>query len=144
METVVVKHDTIYSTKFPQLLSAPSGSIYRWTVRVLFSMGHVYIVFIRRIWRHEYQECHNIACARNQNPCFVNRILLIKFQKPQSLLASVVTVWQKKHDLLTAHFSEDSEGVGIAQSALCLTDRLINQARLLCFHTKSVSSTKRQ
>jgi len=36
METIVVKHDTIYSTKFPQLLSAPSGSIYRWTIIVFF------------------------------------------------------------------------------------------------------------
>lgn len=107
-------------------------------------MGGVYIVFIYRIWRHEYQERHNILCARNQNPCFVNRIRLIKFQKPQSMLASVVTVWQKKHDLLAAHFSEDSEGVGMAQSALCLTDRLLNQERLLRFHTKSVCSTKRQ
>lgn len=107
-------------------------------------MGGVYIVFIHRIWRHEYQECHNILGARNQNPCFVNRILLIKFQKPQSLLASVVTVWQKKHDLLTTHFSEDSEDAGIAQSALCLTDRLLKQERLLRFHTKSASSTKRQ
>jgi hypothetical protein len=61
------------------------------------------------------------------------------------MLVSVVTVWQKKHDLLAAHFSEDSEGVvGTAQSALCLTDRLLNQERLLRFHAKPVCSTERQ
>jgi len=107
-------------------------------------MGGVYVVFIYIIWPHEYQECHNILCTRNQDPCFVKRKRLIKFQKPQSMLASVVTVWQKKHDLLAAHFSEDSKGVGIAPSALCLTDRLLKQERLLRFHAKSVCSTKRQ
>jgi len=41
-------------------------------------------------------------------------------------------------------FPEDSKGVGIAQSELYLTDRLLNRERLLRFHAKSVCSTKRQ
>jgi hypothetical protein len=60
------------------------------------------------------------------------------------MLASVVTVWQKKQELLAVHFSEDSEGVGMAQSAQCLTDRLLNQESLRRFQAKSVFSTKRQ
>jgi hypothetical protein len=73
-----------------------------------------------------------------------NRIRLIKFQRLQSMFASVVTVWQEKHELLAAHFSKDSEGVGIAQSALCLTDRLLNQESMLRSQTKFLFSTKRQ
>jgi hypothetical protein len=73
-----------------------------------------------------------------------NRIRLIQFQRLQSMLASVVTVWQKKHELLVAHFSEDSEGVGIAQSALCLTGRLLNQQSMLRVQVKSLFSTERQ
>jgi hypothetical protein len=61
------------------------------------------------------------------------------------MIASVVTVWQKKARFARcAFFSEDSKGVGVAQSELCLTDRLLNQERLLRFHAKSVCSTKRQ
>jgi hypothetical protein len=60
------------------------------------------------------------------------------------MLASVVTGWQKKRELLAAHFSEDCDGVRIVQLALYLTDRLLNQERLLRFQAKSVCSTKRQ
>lgn len=139
METTIVNHDTTHSTKIPQLLSAPSGSIYRWTI-ITFSQRRVYCIYVYNMAVHtditNRKKCRNTPCVRNQNSFYVASYSRLNFLNFGSFLTMLLA--KKKKKLCT--ISEDSEGAGIVLPAQWLDYRLVNQENLLRFPTEAINS----